>query len=520
MPSVPDPTDVPSSSSAQHDSVSALNSVNAEHSPAAPRGWRNLLANFALPLLLLAVATGVGVTLIKSPPHVPRAEPETLAPVVGTANLVPKNESVFVKAFGNVIPSRAIDVIPEVNGRVIELHDHMEPGGIIGTGETLVKIDPIDYEINVAQWEAELEVARNEAERLQANVEASKGRGEQLDVEIAYLQWNSDRLSRLAEQAQAAQSEARDARTQLDSRKAERDTLNSEIAAQEKAVDTARARIRVAERQLESARLALERTEIKAPFDAIVMMENVETGQLVGSQSMIARLAATDEFWAEAAIPVARLKDVRFKLENENDPSDVSIRLAAGGATSIERHGVALRPLGNLDPLGRMARVVVSIEDPLGLKMRETKVARRVLLGSYVRVQIESTQLNDVYSIPRKALRENDRVWVRDAEGELAIRPVQIVWRRQDDVLVRNAFQPGDDLVTTHLSSVVPGMPLRIRAATTPVLADENANTNDDEPGSIAVDDGSANADNSQLDDGAIATTEALTGAADAEVTQ
>ncbi len=496
--------------------------VNVDHSPAAPRGLRNLVANFALPLLLLAVATGVGVTLINLPPHVPRAEPETLAPVVGTANLVAQNENVYVKAFGTVIPSRAIDVIPEVNGRVIELHDSLEPGGIIRAGETLVKIEPIDYEINVAQWEAELEVARNEAERLQANVEASKGRGAQLDVEIAYLQWNSDRLSRLAEQAQAAQSEARDARTQLDSRKAERDTLNSEITAQEKAVDTARARIRVAERQLESARLALERTEIKAPFDAIVMMENAEAGQLVSSQSMIARLAATDEFWAEAAIPVARLKDVRFKLENENDPSDVLIRLAAGGATSIERHGVALRPLGNLDPLGRMARVVVSIEDPLGLKMRETKVARRVLLGSYVRVQIESTQLNDVYSIPRKALRENDRVWVRDADGELAIRPVQIVWRRQDDVLVRNAFQPGDELVTTHLSSVVPGMPLRIREVMTPVLADENANSDDDsDGGSVAVDDGSANADDSQLDDGVVATTtEAVSSATDAEITR
>ncbi len=485
--------------------------VNVDHSPAAPRGWRNVLANFALPLLLLVVAGGVGVMLIKSPPHVPRAEPETLAPVVGTANLVAKNESVYVKAFGTVIPSRAIEVIPEVNGRVIELHDSLDPGGIIREGETLVKIEPIDYEINVAQWEAELEVARNEAERLQANVEASKGRGAQLDVEIAYLQWNSDRLGRLAEQAQAAQSEARDARTQLDSRKAERDTLNSEIAAQEKAVETARARIRVAERRLESARLALERTEIKAPFDAIVMSENVEAGQLVGSQSMIARLAATDEFWAEAAIPVSRLKDVRFKLEDESKASDVTIRLAAGGNANIERHGVALRPLGNLDPLGRMARVIVSIEDPLGLAISDGAAARRVLLGSYVRLQIESTQLDDVYSIPRKALRENDRVWVRDADGELAIRPVQIVWRRQDDVLVRNAFQPGDELVTTHLSSVVPGMPLRIREESSPVLADENANSNVD-------DDGSVSASEEQRETDAVA--KSSDGATDAEETR
>lgn len=490
MPPVIDPaTNEPSSAVPSH----AVAPVSVDHSPVAPRGWRNVLANVALPAMLLAVAGGVGVVLIQSPPNVPRAEPEMLAPVVGISTLIPSSERVFVNAYGTVIPSRDIQVMPEVAGRVIELNDQLKPGGIIKAGEVLLKIDPIDYEINVAQWDAELDVARSEAERLLANVNALKGRGAQIDVEIANLQWNSDRLSRLAEQNQAAQSEARDARTQLDSRKAERDTLGSEINAQEKAVETARAQIRVAERRLEAARLSLERTQIKAPFDAIVMTENVEIGQFVGMQTSVARLAATDEFWAEAAIPVARLHDVRFKLDGDAAPSDVTIRLAARGDAEVQRRGVALRPLGNLDPLGRMARVIVSIEDPLGLSDATGNAARRVLLGSYVRLQIESTQLDDIYCIPRKALRENDRVWVRDADGELAIRPVEIVWRRQDDVLVRDAFANGDALVTTHLSSVIPGMPLRIRDDSAPVIANENGDST--EPGA-AIDTGAVSAAN------------------------
>lgn len=445
---------------AQRNSADPANS-ELKHAPVAPSGLRGAAGNFIVPLLLVVAALGIGAALISSPPHVPKTAQETLAPVVDVVGLVPVEEAVFIDAFGTVIPSREIRVMPEVSGRVVQLNERLEPGGLIKSGELLIKIDPAAYEIAVAQATADLEVARHEADRIRAGIEALRGRGRQLDAEMIYTRWNAERVSRLAEQDSAGQMESRDVRSRLESAMAARETVDAEIAEQEVAVQGAAARADVAQQRLEAAELALARTEVTAPFDAVVVSENVEKGQLVSPQSAIATMAATDEFWAEAAIPVARLRDVRFAVDDDTDPSAVRIRLATDDE-SIERDGVALRPLGNLDPLGRMARVLVSIRDPLGL-VDEAGASRRVLLGSYVRMQIESGTLDDVYTIPRKALRENDRVWVRDAEGKLAIRPVKIVWRRQEDVLARNGFEKGDQLVTSHLASVVPGMPLRLR---------------------------------------------------------
>jgi len=445
--------------------VSAIvgdHSDSIAHSPVAPSGWRGLLANLAIPLVVIVAAVGIGAALINSPPQVPKSEPEALAPVVGLSNLVAQDAQVFVDAYGTVRPAREIRIAPEVSGRIIELNPRLEPGGLILAGEELFKIDPADYTIAVALAQADLDVAEHETARIRARIETLRGRGRQLDVEIDYLKWNADRLGRLAERDSVAQLEAREAISRLESQKAARQSLSAEIVEQEKAVESAIAGARVVERRLESARLALERTRVIAPFDAIVVAENVEEGQLIQAQSPVATLAATAEFWAEAAIPVSRLADVRFAVEQPDDPSRVTVGLATGGDT-VKREGVALRPLGNLDPLGRMARVLVSIRDPLGLDESQGDAARRVLLGSYVRLRIESGTLRDVYSIPRKALRENDRIWVRNAQGQLAIRPIKIVWRRHDDVLVRNGFESGDELVTTHLASVVPGMPLRIR---------------------------------------------------------
>ncbi|MCB9865732.1 MAG: HlyD family efflux transporter periplasmic adaptor subunit [Phycisphaerales bacterium] len=436
------------------------------HSPKAPSGLRGFLSNLAVPVLLVAAALGIGAALISSPPHVPKSDPEALAPVVGVAELVPHATPVYVEAYGTAVPARQIRVVPEVTGRIVELNPRVEAGGLIPAGDVLFKIDPADYAIAVAQAQADLKVEEQGVKQAEARIATLRSRGRQLDVEIAYLQWNAQRLGNLAEQRSAGESEARDARTELESQQAARETLNAEIDEQQRAAESARASVRVAERRLEAAQLALDRTQIKAPFDAMVLAESVEVGQRVGPQAAVATLVATDEFWVEAAVPLSRLEDVRFAVDEPDHPSNVRVQLATGGPGEAHA-GVALRPLGNLDPLGRMARVLVSIRDPLGLT-DNARAGRRILLGSYLHLRIEAGTLEDVYAIPRKALRENDRVWVRNTAGELAIHPVEIVWRRQDDVLVRNGFAPGDQLVTTHLASVVPGMPLRIRDAERP----------------------------------------------------
>ncbi len=445
-----------------------------------------MLANLGLPIVLLIAAIGIGAALISSPPHVPKSTPESLAPVVGVAELIKQDLPVFVNAFGTVVPSRELRIIPEVTGRIVELNPSLEPGGLLKEGELLFRIDPTDYEIAVAQAEADLDVANHETAQIRARIDSLESRGEQIDVEIGYLKWNAERVGGLAEQNSAGESEARDASTRLASQRAARQTLNAEIAEQHRAVESAAANVRVLERRLEVAKVALSRTEVTVPFDALVVTEGVEKGQRVGPQTAIATLVSTDEFWTEAAIPVTRLRDLRFAVDHPDNPSEVTVSMStstmSSGDHTVEWTGLALRPLGNLDPLGRMATVLVAIKNPLGLTANggtnATNSVQRVLLGSYVRLRIESGTLEDVYSIPRKALRENDRVWVRDSAGLLAIRPVKIVWRRQEDVLVRNGFKPDDMLVTTHLASVVPGMPLRIRkdaatidSETTPVAS-------------------------------------------------
>jgi multidrug efflux pump subunit AcrA (membrane-fusion protein) len=123
-----------------------------------------------------------------------------------------------------------------------------------------------------------------------------------------------------------------------------------------------------------------------------------------------------------------------------------------------------MRLLGDLEHLGRMARLIVRVPDPLGLERSDAVLP--LLLGSYVRVEIEAGAVEDVLSIPWSALREGHRIWLVDSEQRVQIRDATVVWRRPDSVLIANALDPGDEIVLSGLRVALPGLEVDARPVT------------------------------------------------------
>lgn len=86
-----------------------------------------------------------------------------------------------------------------------------------------------------------------------------------------------------------------------------------------------------------------------------------------------------------------------------------------------------------------------------------SRKAAPLLIGSYVRVDIEAGEINDCLAIRQASLRSNNRIWVVDTSSTLQIRDVEILWNMDDIVYVSNAMQPGETLIVSPLRSAVPG---------------------------------------------------------------
>jgi len=74
-----------------------------------------------------------------------------------------------------------------------------------------------------------------------------------------------------------------------------------------------------------------------------------------------------------------------------------------------------------------------------------------------VNARIRGPQVQDAVAIPRLALRDQGRVWVMSGK-KLQIRKVEVVWAREETVLVRGDLRSGETVVTSRIAAPIEGM--------------------------------------------------------------
>ena len=121
---------------------------------------------------------------------------------------------------------------------------------------------------------------------------------------------------------------------------------------------------------LEAALLARKRTSVKSPFNALVLEKYISEGQLALRQKPIATLVDTDEFWIQVSVPLDKLRRLSFPSEREKTTTPAEVVLDMGNARKTVRKAEAYKLHGELDPKGRMAKVLFRLPDPLNLKQK------------------------------------------------------------------------------------------------------------------------------------------------------
>jgi len=378
---------------------------------------------YIISILIFLLAAGAAIGLYSTSPKTKKAEPVRPVPLVQAAGIRPGTEKVFIEVYGTVIPSKRITLQSEGEGRIIDQHPDLVPGGVIHQGDMVIQIDPADYELRVNESRAELQEAMFELDLEQ---------GKQV---IAEREWK------------------------LMEKEITTTASGKSLALREPHLRLVKAKVDKAKSRLAAAELELSRTTVTAPFNALVLEEFVDRGQLVSKQTPIATLVGTDQFRVQVSVPVSVLQRISLPNGSGQPGSSAEVVFEPVSGEAVVRQGHVLKIMGDLDTEGGMARVLVVIDDPLGIGSRVRD--GRVLLGSYVRVKIDGGTFDNIYAIPREALREGDVIWLYDSTGKLQVRNVNILWRRKDDVLARVDIKQGEKLILSRLRSPLPGMTVR-----------------------------------------------------------
>ncbi len=395
-----------------------------------PRRPRGTLIGGSLKILLsVLIVTGAVVVYrhqINTSPRAGRKKPPRQAKLVQVIPVLKDNRITMVKGNGLVMPAQQVTLHPQVIGKIVEVSPDVVPGGYIQAGQKLMAIDHRDYEIQVRQRKSEVARAVKDLKVEQGNQAVAKQEYKILDEVIT----DEDRELVLREpqllSAQAAQESAQAA--------------------------------------LEKAKLDLARCNIVAPFNAVIRQKHTDLGASVTINSQLVTLIGTDEAWIEAKVFATQLKWLDIPKRNGDLGANVTIRNIGVWGEDQFRTGRVLCLLGELETQGRLARLLVTVDDPFCLRTQNHNLPQ-LLMGSYISAEIEGRTLSDVFPIQRSHLRDNDTVWIMDDEGQLEIRQVHIVFRGPERVYVTEGLTENEKLVVTDIAAPVAGMPLRVGGA-------------------------------------------------------
>ncbi len=364
-----------------------------------------------LPIAILS--TGIaGYTTFSALKQPPQEKPVIDNTPVVNVQIIDKQPMMLnVNSYGIVNAKYETELVAQVKGEIIYLSDAFVKGGFVKKGQILAKIDPSDYEAALIDAEAALASAK-------ATLVQEKAYGKVAEEEWKRIE-NSIPTELSLRKPQLAQEEAKLYSTEAGVKRAKRD---------------------------------LERTVIKAPYDALIDDRAIGLGSYVSTGNKLGHLLSTEH--AEVRLPIADM-DIRY-LPQHGLEANVTLTGNYAGETT-HWSGKVVRNEGVVDNKSRMIYLVAEITDPYAL----TSDKAELRFGSYVTASIEGKQAQDVTTLARH-LVINGKIAILDQDNKLKYQDIDIVREQGTQVVISNGLEDGMRVITSALDYPIEGMKLTL----------------------------------------------------------
>lgn len=441
-----------------------------------------------------------------------RVEDRVYAPLVRVMKTQVTDAPVVIESNGTLRARTHVQIVPQVSGRVVEIHPGFRSGGSFASGDVLLRIEARDYELQVARTRAEVSSAQTQLSTLSAEAEAAREEWRLLNG----------------------------------------DTPVPTLVGKEPQLLEAQARVDAAKASLDAAKLSLKRTSVTMPWNGRVLKADVDVGAVVNANQPVGSAYATDTFELSASLRQDQLKWIRLpgeadapdpgegnqdsitilveypgaragmiereitkplelaaqriegligmrsmsgagqgvvtlqtsgefsrqvtldrleesldtleafppegagpiRIGHGNEPTRVDVQVEVSGRT-VHLVGKVVRMAGELGSMSRFAEVILEVD----VASVAPELQQRLLPGLFTKSKLKGRTLSDVTTIPRAARHENGVVWVVH-EDRIEFTTPEVLHTDEENVWVRG-LPDGTHVVISDLDVVVEGMQVR-----------------------------------------------------------
>lgn len=325
-------------------------------------------------------------------------KPKELGLTVTVVETIPADAQLEVNTTGITQPRWATEVIASVSGRVIHIANNAMPGSLIRKGEILASLQDTFYQSELSAAQARVSEAElNLAEMLTRQYVAKRG-----------------------------------------------DKAKSSFGRLEPHVKAAEAHREAARGALASSQQRLADTQIKAPFDSVVIADLIHPGQWINEGDVLFRVAASDYLDIKV-----ELSEQAWQRLNSLQQGPYKITIEAPDGQQWQASVRYLSPI--MDAVTRQRSLMLQVADPF---QRETPL----LADQQVDVVFGGNSQSYVVSAPASVLTEDGKVW-SVSEQSLLLEEIELLDMRPDSVLFRYKNRPHQNrqLVRFPLTNFVEG---------------------------------------------------------------
>ncbi|MDR1484939.1 MAG: HlyD family efflux transporter periplasmic adaptor subunit [Planctomycetaceae bacterium] len=374
--------------------------------------------------LLLILLTFVLIGRLSVPQPIARSVES--GNTINTVEVVPlecHTSGIDFKVDGEVIPFRVIDIVTEIQGRVVYKSENCRLGRSVRKGEVLLRVDQTDYQLEVNQLTEAVKQATVNIKENKVQLENTKKDLDLAQQQLALKKRDYDRIETLAKTSAATYADLDLSLSTLLNAKDTVQKLENQIRICEIQSDKLEIALQKEKINLQTAELNLERTNIKSPIDGVITSDSFEVNTFIQRGTSVARILDPEQFEIQCSLYMKQIQWIWLSRSKEGHsdgyvfaPTDVTILYEIDGEKWVWDGVLQTLDGGGVDAATRMIPCRVKVNNPKSVRLiNESKIPDKkpptLFFGMYVSIVVHSKPDIELYRIPEKALLPGNKIW-------------------------------------------------------------------------------------------------------------
>jgi len=405
------------------------------------------IVQLVLVVAVLAAAVAGMRYLTASKPKPPSRPPEEQVYTVERQTVALADTRPDFSVFGTTVARESVELRALVAGEIVSVAPELEAGRHVEAGQILATIDPFPYRGALTEARANMREAEASLAEREASIAAQETALERAREQLELARNDLERAQQLRERGNTTQQGLEERQLVVSQRASAVEQAEANLKVERARAEQQRAVNDRLAWKLEEAQKNLADTELKAPFDGVVVSEAAGIGRKVSASDVVVQLYR--EGSVEARFVVSDRQFGRLLSDEEGVVGrEVEVTWTVGGeAVDYDAH------------IDRIGAEILADRGGVELFARITEEDPKVDLrpGAFVEVRIPDKLYRQAIRLPETALYGGNSVFVIE-EGRMRRRPVEVAAYDGADIVIASGLEPGEEVVTTQIADARDGL--------------------------------------------------------------